>query len=65
MPSTLDTGMVGKDTAGPPRVGAAPTAARGVVYVWAVTRISLGWVFLWGFLDKAFGLGVDTPAAEA
>jgi thiosulfate dehydrogenase (quinone) large subunit len=24
-------------------------------YVWAITRISLGWIFLWAFLDKAFG----------
>jgi thiosulfate dehydrogenase (quinone) large subunit len=29
-------------------------------YVLAVTRISLGWVFLWAFLDKAFALGMET-----
>lgn len=34
-------------------------------YVWAVTRISLGWIFLWAFLDKAFGLGRATPAENA
>jgi thiosulfate dehydrogenase [quinone] large subunit len=34
-------------------------------YVWAITRISLGWVFLWAFLDKAFGLGRATPAENA
>lgn len=34
-------------------------------YVWAITRISLGWVFMWAFLDKAFGLGHETPSAEA
>ena len=28
--------------------------------VWAVTRISLGWVFLWAFLDKTFALGFAT-----
>lgn len=66
MPSTLDTGMVGRETTGPPSVGADPAAAaRGVGYVWALTRISLGWVFLWSFIDKAFGLGVDTPRPES
>ncbi|SEU34822.1 DoxX family membrane protein [Nonomuraea wenchangensis] len=34
-------------------------------YVWAVARISLGWVFLWAFLDKTFGWGFATPAAKA
>jgi thiosulfate dehydrogenase (quinone) large subunit len=34
-------------------------------YVWAITRISLGWIFLWAFLDKAFGLGRATPAENA
>ncbi len=38
---------------------------RVAPYVWAVTRISLGFVFLWAFLDKAFGLGFATPSARA
>lgn len=29
-------------------------------YVAAILRISLGWVFLWAFLDKAFALGYST-----
>ena len=29
----------------------------------AVTRIALGFVFLWAFLDKMFGLGLSTPPA--
>ncbi|HLE97062.1 MAG TPA: hypothetical protein VI997_06795 [Candidatus Thermoplasmatota archaeon] len=36
-----------------------------VRYVWAVTRIALGFVFLWAFLDKLFGLGFATPPARA
>ncbi|GII02182.1 membrane protein [Planobispora takensis] len=49
---------------------AAPAAAaRGripaVAYAWAAARIALGWVFLWAFLDKTFGLGFATPAAKA
>ncbi len=40
----------------------AGTYAR---YVAAAARISLGWVFLWAFLDKAFGLGHETAHADA
>lgn len=25
--------------------------------VWAVTRIGLGFIFIWAFVDKLFGLG--------
>src|SRR5262249_40417158 len=34
-------------------------------YVWAVTRLALGWVFLWAFLDKTFGLGFATPSGKS
>jgi thiosulfate dehydrogenase (quinone) large subunit len=34
-------------------------------YALAVTRISLGWIFLWAFLDKLFGLGHETASNEA
>ncbi|MBM2622965.1 DoxX family membrane protein [Actinoplanes sp. LDG1-06] len=37
------------------------TAAKAL----AVTRISLGFVFLWAFLDKTFGLGWSTPWERA
>lgn len=33
--------------------------------VLAVTRVLLGWVFLWAFLDKVFGLGFSTKAGAA
>jgi thiosulfate dehydrogenase [quinone] large subunit len=36
-----------------------------VEYVWAAARISLGWIFLWAFLDKLFGFGHATPSARA
>lgn len=32
---------------------------------WAVTRIALGFVFAWAFVDKLFGLGYATPAERA
>lgn len=34
-------------------------------YVFATVRISLGFVFLWAFVDKLFGLDHATPAAKA
>ena len=34
--------------------------SRAFRYVAGVVRLSLGWVFLWAFLDKAFALGFDT-----
>jgi thiosulfate dehydrogenase [quinone] large subunit len=41
-----------------------PTA-RAARYVFAGVRIALGWVFLWAFLDKLFGLGHETAANNA
>jgi thiosulfate dehydrogenase [quinone] large subunit len=31
----------------------------------SLARIALGFVFLWGFLDKCFGLGLSTPSDQA
>lgn len=31
----------------------------------AVLRLALGFIFLWAFLDKTFGLGFSTPAERA
>ncbi|MQM25498.1 DoxX family membrane protein [Glycomyces albidus] len=42
----------------PPATAAPPPRSLAVV------RIALGWVFLWAFLDKTFGLGFDTPADQ-
>jgi thiosulfate dehydrogenase [quinone] large subunit len=40
----------------------APSTAG---YVLAVSRIALGFIFLWAFLDKMFGLGYSTTPAKA
>src|SRR5690242_8371921 len=51
-----------------PRVAAGTVATtRETVtrYVMAALRLSLGWVFLWAFLDKLFGLGHETKSAAA
>lgn len=34
-------------------------------YIWGVLRLSMGWIFLWSFLDKTFGLGFDTAREAA
>lgn len=41
------------------------TRHRAFRFTLAVTRLALGWIFLWAFLDKAFGLGRATPAEGA
>jgi len=47
-------------------VAARPlTESPAARYVWAAARLALGWVFLWAFLDKTFGLGHQTPSAKA
>ncbi|GAB2687569.1 hypothetical protein [Thalassiella azotivora] len=33
--------------------------------IWAATRISIGFVFLWAFVDKLLGLGFATPSERA
>lgn len=56
----------------PARVGAhggaaTPAATTRTVrhYLLAALRLGLGWVFLWAFLDKTFGLGHDTTSKQA
>jgi len=34
-------------------------------YVLALLRIALGWIFLWAFLDKLFGLGFTTESGKS
>jgi thiosulfate dehydrogenase (quinone) large subunit len=50
-----------------PRPQAQPTSSDRpfVRYIWAATRLCLGWTFLWPFMDKLFGLGHETPSAKA
>ncbi|MFJ6194543.1 hypothetical protein [Micromonospora sp. NPDC092111] len=62
------TAMIERNTTantGTPVAGTETTRQRAARYVWAGTRIALGWIFLWAFLDKAFGLGHETEAKNA
>lgn len=64
MPQSVETGrQVEKTTAQPlpDRPDTRPPARR----VLAITRITLGFVFLWAFLDKTFGLGYSTASKDA
>ena len=42
-----------------------PVLSPVVTYTAAALRLSLGWVFLWAFLDKTFGLGYATESGDA
>jgi thiosulfate dehydrogenase (quinone) large subunit len=59
-----------------PPTSYAPAAERGLVtvgswpaaairYLLATIRLALGWLFLWAFMDKTFGLGHDTTVAKS
>lgn len=45
-------------------VAVRPVTGRAARYTWAIARLSLGWVFLWAFLDKTFGFGFATKSGE-
>lgn len=46
-----------------PKAGTAHE--RAVRYILAGTRLALGWIFLWAFIDKMFGLGMATESKNA
>jgi thiosulfate dehydrogenase [quinone] large subunit len=53
-------------TSAPVTTPTAPITATPVLrYVSGAIRLSLGWIFLWAFLDKLFGLGHETKTAQA
>jgi thiosulfate dehydrogenase [quinone] large subunit len=50
---------------GPPLAASTPVTSRLGRRVLAVLRLATGFIFLWAFFDKTFGLGFSTPAARA
>ena len=42
------------------RHAASRAGPQALPYVWGALRIVFGWIFLWAFLDKLFGLGFAT-----
>jgi thiosulfate dehydrogenase [quinone] large subunit len=45
--------------------GTESTSQKATRYTLAGLRIALGWIFLWAFIDKLFGLGFATKAENA
>lgn len=41
------------------------SSVSALAAVLGVTRLAMGWVFVWPFLDKTFGLGHETASADA
>jgi thiosulfate dehydrogenase [quinone] large subunit len=60
--SVLENRTATTTTTPAPAVAGRSTALRAVL---AATRLSLGWIFLWAFVDKLFGLGFATPSARS
>ncbi|MFC0505831.1 DoxX family membrane protein [Micromonospora costi] len=59
------TATTGRTTAGTTAARAGTTRERALRYLYAGLRLALGWVFLWAFLDKLFGLGLATEEKNA
>jgi thiosulfate dehydrogenase (quinone) large subunit len=34
-------------------------------YIWVLLRLGMGWIFIWAFIDKLFGLGFATATDNA
>ena len=60
--STIHEGRAKQSLATP---AAGGSATRVATIAAAAIRLSLGCVFLWAFLDKAFGLGHETAGKDA
>ncbi len=54
---TIPTNVTEITTAQSATTTAEPVRTMAARYLWALTRLCLGWTFLWPFLDKTFGLG--------
>jgi thiosulfate dehydrogenase [quinone] large subunit len=61
--TTPATFNVPADDRGRVTVGSGPATVVG--YLLAGARLALGWIFLWAFLDKTFGLGHETTTAKS
>ena len=66
--SKVDTGVMTTTIARPVTVATATTPATshsaGPIAL-AILRLATGFVFLWAFVDKTFGLGFSTPTERA
>ncbi len=51
---------IGVDQRVPADVSLPPRPPVFSGYLWGILRITIGWIFLWSFFDKLFGLGFAT-----
>ncbi|MEU3171082.1 MULTISPECIES: membrane protein [unclassified Streptomyces] len=65
VPTARRAGGTAPASAGPTTTAAVVASAAAGAYVLAGLRILTGFVFLWAFLDKAFGLGYATASGRA
>src|SRR5256885_8734429 len=63
MTTTDDTSRV--HIPGPRRAAGDGPRTEATGYLWAAARLALGWVFVWAFVDKLFGLGHETTTKQA
>lgn len=66
-PAAADDAPADARVTGQPPAPGRHLAERGNAvarYAWFAARIGMGWIFLWAFLDKTFGLGYATPAGK-
>ncbi|MFD6563998.1 hypothetical protein [Micromonospora profundi] len=59
------TATIERNTAKNTATAADTTRERATRYILAGTRMALGWIFLWAFIDKLFGLGFATETKNA
>ncbi|MFF5180817.1 hypothetical protein ACFY2Q_22545 [Micromonospora sp. NPDC000316] len=59
------TATIERNTTKTTAPAAGTTKERAVRYILAGTRMALGWIFLWAFIDKVFGLGLATESKNA
>ncbi|WP_406077505.1 DoxX family protein [Micromonospora sp. NBC_00858] len=64
-PGTTRRGIPGSTVAPDTAFTVTGRAATATRYLLAGIRLALGWVFLWAFLDKLFGLGQSTVSGNA
>ena len=66
MTATPRTTVQRRNTAETPTTVANETTAQPATrYVLAGLRLAIGWIFLWAFIDKLFGLGFATESKNA
>ncbi|WP_234588779.1 DoxX family membrane protein [Micromonospora sp. MH99] len=59
------TATIERTTAETTAPATGTTREKATRYVLAGIRMALGWIFLWAFLDKLFGLGHETESKNA